>query len=643
MGFALSKEEVDRLKVDTYIVERIRSALTQLKQCRTEEERVDYHTVLGALAPTRAAARDSEGMIRAVSERLGIERGARYVLGGEKRPYAFDQAITRRAHYDGEVERAGPLRPGDAATSRGQKCVVVDINYEADTCTLCFGTCGVEAQHSYTCIYKGVNPPRRAPFPKGSARLRRAPPSLRPKPREMRRDAVAEVASPKVKEIYESEGARSPAQRDSVRRRVGRYLYESAQALIVYATTSSLYKLFRERHPEHADLSLTTFRSLRPWYVRRAREETCLCKSCENFKQQMRTLRTVADTLQPLMEQSPTADADDGAGADEEDQSRASEWEGADKLRRLISFCRLESKSSMVKAYLCDGAFDRGGEKLCLEGKCLHCGFKNLWSNGLRQHIVDSKGDVLRTAPVEFQSIVKWTRIKSSKQKTPEEGKDTRYDAKTGTIVQFLDEFERETCPKFPHHRFTIKRQKEMDAQFNRNRWPGWIQMDIDFAMDGTIPPPQGRSMQSDHWSPMSYTLCPIIVSWLCSDIWTSRNSQLKKGDAVTVEPPEFSQPGTVLPPAGSYWADVVSLPADNLDLNHELCVYGVRRHGSPRDAPLEMVQRQLLRHRKLRTEAFVHLSDDKTHDSWAAQVMISKTLEYLDQHFVQTGGTAGC
>ena len=45
------------------------------------------------------------------------------------------------------------------------------------------------------------------------------------------------------------------------------------------------------------------------------------------------------------------------------------------------------------------------------------------------------------------------------------------------------------------HHRFTIHRQKAMDAEFARNRWPGWLQIDVDFAMDGTIPPPQGRSI----------------------------------------------------------------------------------------------------------------------------------------------------
>lgn len=59
---------------------------------------------------------------------------------------------------------------------------------------------------------------------------------------------------------------------------------------------------------------------------------------------------------------------------------------------------------------------------------------------------------------------------------------------------------------KFPHHRFTIQRQKEMDGQFSRNRGPGVVQSDIDFMMDGTIPPPDGRSIQSDHWVPMSWT-----------------------------------------------------------------------------------------------------------------------------------------
>ena len=190
---------------------------------------------------------------------------------------------------------------------------------------------------------------------------------------------------------------------------------------------------------------------------------------------------------------------------------------------------------------------------------------------------------------------------------------------------------------KFPHHRFTISRQKAMAAEFERNRWPGWVQSDIDFAMDGDIPPPQGRSIQSEHWSPMGFTLFVQVVSWLESAVWMDRTSLLVKGTAVTVEPAEASQPGTTEPPpVGSYWAEVVSLPTASPD-DPERCMYSVRRQGAADDA-IEYVERCLLRHRKLHTKAFIHISDDKTHDSHAAQTFLKKTFDYLDEHYIKTG-----
>lgn len=209
------------MKVDKYIVGRIVAALRQLKQCRTEEERVGYHIVLAALAPELESVRSQAGMGRAVSERLGIARGARYI-GGTKRLYAFDQAIACRSRYDEECFQSGPLEAGDEATSRGRPCTIVEIDYQADTCKLCFSTGGVSVIRDYSCIYKGTNPPStRAPFPKNSARLCRTPPSLYPKSRETRCDELAEKARPKVEELFASEGAQSPMQRDTLRRRVG--------------------------------------------------------------------------------------------------------------------------------------------------------------------------------------------------------------------------------------------------------------------------------------------------------------------------------------------------------------------------------------------------------------------------------------
>lgn len=630
MGFGMTQEEVADAKVDKYIISRLKAALNQLKQCRTEDERADYHTVSAAVAPTRETERDKAGMIRKVAARLGLERGARYnKKTGERRPYVFDQAITRRESFDEGAAMSRKLAVGDKATSRGQPCTIIEIDHEADTCKLGFSLRGVEAVRTYSCIYKGVDAPGKAPFPKGSARLRPAPPSLRPKPRETRRDEIAEAARAKVEELYDSEGARSPAQRDAVRRRLGVGLYESAQALIVYAKQSALYSLFCQRFPAHK-ISFSTFKKLRPWFVRRAKEESCLCKHCDNFKQQQTALHSLMEILQPLLNVPPTAEADDNgdreaseapAQIDDAEESEAASWAGKAALEKLLQFCALKSKSDMVKFTLCDGAFDGAGKQACIIGTCPACGFRKLWSEGLRPHVVD--GDtVLASAPVEFQTEIKWVRIRSSKMKVPGESATSCYEARRGTIVQFLDEFERESMRKFPQHRFTVQHQKAMDAEFQRNRWPGWLQFDVDFAMNGTIPPPQGRSMQTDHWSPMDFTLFINVVSWLRTDKWVSRTSDLAKGAAVTVEPEAASLPNATEPAAGSYWAEVVAVPTGGSEpVEPERRVYGVRRHDAPSDAPLQMIERRFLRHRVLHTKAYIHVSDDKTHDSHAAQV----------------------
>lgn len=633
MGFGLTEEEVLNARVDAYIVNRIKRVVVQLKQCRTEEERVDYHVVLCAIAPTRESERSQAGMIRAVSQRIGVARGARYVKG-EGRKYVFEQAIDRRTAYDEAAAVAQhDLKPGDEATSRGQKCTVTQINYEADTCTLSFEQGGVSATRTYSCIYKGVDPEPKAPFPRGSARLCRVPPSLRPSARETRHDEKAEKARSKVEELFLSEGASSPAQRDCVRRRLDVGVYETAQALFVYAKYSALYTLFCSRYPAHA-ISFSAFKKLRPWYVRRAKEESCLCKHCDNFKQQQSAFQALYDLLQPMCERSSTAEADD-APEDDLEEAEAATWSGRVALEKLLIFGCLVSKSKMVKYMLCDGALDGAGQKACIDGDCPHCGFKKLWSQGLRRHVVDAHQNLRPTAPIQFQSVVKWVRIRSSKQATPSEGKNTSYEAKQGTIVQFLDEFERESALKYPHHRFTISRQKDADAAFQRQRTPGWLGFDVDFAMDGTIPPPQGRSMQSDHWSPMSYTLFVNIVSWLRTDKWINRESCLEKGSRVTVEPADTSQPGATEPARHSFWAEVVSVPspdAETVGVDPGLRVYGVRRHSATADTPPEMFERRLLRHRVLHTEAFIHISDDKMHDSHAAQLFINKTLESLDR-----------
>ena len=78
-----------------------------------------------------------------------------------------------------------------------------------------------------------------------------------------------------------------------VRRRLAPRVFEKAQALFVYAKQATLHALFLATYPAH-QISLASFKSLIPWYVRRAKEETCLCKACHNFKGYVEVLNSLA-------------------------------------------------------------------------------------------------------------------------------------------------------------------------------------------------------------------------------------------------------------------------------------------------------------------------------------------------------------
>ena len=204
-------------------------------------------------------------MIRKVAERLDVQRGTRsfksaYYNGRytrELEPRPFDQGITRRAAFDEAADRSGKLQVGDAAiaTSSCAACTVVTIDYDKETCTLEFESeGGVKRVQTFDSL--GNKP--------GGARLHHPIPSLRPPPRAQRGDEKAEKARPKVEELFNAEGATSPSMRDQVRRRVGLGLYETAQALVIYAKRSALYALYLARYPVHK-ISFSLFQKLTPW------------------------------------------------------------------------------------------------------------------------------------------------------------------------------------------------------------------------------------------------------------------------------------------------------------------------------------------------------------------------------------------
>ena len=123
----------------------------------------------------------------------------------------------------------------------------------------------------------------------------RAPPSLDPAAREERSDAVDAELKALIFAHYLEKLARSPHQRDRMRRFVSRHVWEEEQALILSETYDALcarpthplprptphsrapcpccrYDSFEAAHPD--TIGRTKFIELRPWCIKK---ETCWC------------------------------------------------------------------------------------------------------------------------------------------------------------------------------------------------------------------------------------------------------------------------------------------------------------------------------------------------------------------------------
>jgi hypothetical protein len=395
---------VKQIHTRAYIVERARKGLEMLKPCRSERLREEYYIGLGLLSPEHAGFGDTTGMGRRVAAELQVQ---------QNRP-PWQRSMAQRAKADREWEqRMVPLVIGDYAISHGRPCTIFELDVEKQTCTLDFTAGGIVGSRKFKALGKE----------KGGARLAKPPITLYASSaaRKVRSDSKGEAARKDVEALFDAEGARSPSMRDEVRRRRGVGIYETAQALILYSTYAALYALFIVQYPMHK-IGFALFKTLRPWYVRRAKREVCQCKHCENFRLYMEVLKALPALFDPVINP-PTGDVEapdetDGARVEAEPvRAPADEWASSVRLKRLMDFCSLPSKTDMVKACLCPGALERGKEA-CIRGDCGACGFKMIWSTKLKCDVVNCNGDILESAPVEFQSTLKWEKVSSTKKAT---------------------------------------------------------------------------------------------------------------------------------------------------------------------------------------------------------------------------------
>lgn len=210
--------------------------------------------------------------------------------------------------------------------------------------------------------------------------------------------------------------------------------------------------------------------------MRRVRHESCLCKYCENFTCYVEALDNVMKELREVYEPS---DVDEP----EELDPIAMDV----NYKKMRQFGETDRRIDKVKLLLCTNAF-HSEKRDCIEGVCDSCGFKRIWSSGLREKLVDKEGNLKSGIHPVWLKEVQWWRYKTSAPSNSVAVDDTNADKETlkqhrkGSIIEFLDEFEAHTWKKYPSHRFTLHKTREAANELHQNARPGTLRTDRDWS-----------------------------------------------------------------------------------------------------------------------------------------------------------------
>jgi hypothetical protein len=203
------------------------------------------------------------------------------------------------------------------------------------------------------------------------------------------------------------------------------------------ATFAEMYAAFQKLFPT-VKLSYAEFKLLKPWNLKKAYRETCLCRTCELFGMCMyrEALQKVGTALEPILAPSDHG-LEDGQGDGDGDDSGTpggvgAEGSGGDggstssrdpltstasdipALQALAHFCRLKRKGELAQALVCGGCIETA-QPTCLSGKCASCGFAKLWQP-VRERLVDGAGKLRDGIDTVWQSTVRYEVLKSGKK-----------------------------------------------------------------------------------------------------------------------------------------------------------------------------------------------------------------------------------
>ena len=188
-----------------------------------------------------------------------------------------------------------------------------------------------------------------------------------------------------------------------------------------------------------------------------------------------------------------------------------------------------------------------------------------------------------------------------------------------GNLIEFLDKYE-ETSEKHALHRNLVSTERMASIAYDQNVRPLMMTRNQDFAENGSIK--NKRQVQSQYWITISYTLFISCVTWVVSVEWNKEAGKLKVGDEVTVFGEKSGEPIAMY----SFWSTVTSI------VDAEAEVYEV----TDKNGNLHRLARKELRHRQNHNIVFGHVSDDKSHDSYAMQHFTTNELEDLERYMLE-------
>jgi hypothetical protein len=360
---------------------------------------------------------------------------------------------------------------------------------------------------------------------------------------------------------------------------------------------------------------------LKPWNLKAAKQESCLCKSCENFGLHEKGLSDVFKLLEDKLKD----------GALDVDEMPANEHDAVlmyPAYRALHELTKMKRRIEKVESVLCPTGQNPTAEKAfesncmgCIDPAgcknidsdqyvpCKECGFQQFWSAGLRKQVLDCDGDLLPDVHPVWLQQVSWSQYKTG---TDADGKRTLREERKGSVIDFFDSLER-VYDKYQYHRYILHRTRQSNLQFDRNAVPGMLKLDVDWAENFTML--HAREIQSEYWLLKQLSLFIGIGKLLSEEHWEARYGKLEAGAEVTVTSLEH----------GMFWAEAISCGGDAEDAK---CTV--------RDAAgaLHDFQRCELRARVWYTVAQAGCTNDKKHDSYATQHFMERFIdEWMSEH----------